>query len=186
MPLGGGVKMTASMYYSGQSGRPYTIVFYPNVNGDGRFNDLQYIPSSPSDLGISYTGKTYADLAAFMNSDPCLAQYVGKTIPRNACRAPWTNQLDARFAFKLPVKRVSTEVTLDVLNLLNLLDKNWGLMQYASYGEIEPVSTTPSTPTATSQIRVYNLSFLSAPGAQFSRDDLRSRWQMQLGVHVGF
>ena len=66
-------------------------------------------------------GRT-ATCSAVSERRPCLADFIGQIIPRNACRAPWTNTLDGRFAVQLPYKRFKTEVTLDVLNLINLFD----------------------------------------------------------------
>ena len=66
-------------------------------------NDLQYTPASASE--VTFTGGTYQDLLNFMQADECLGQYVGKVIPRNACRAPWQNQLDLRLNFGLPFEQ---------------------------------------------------------------------------------
>ena len=50
----------------------------------------------------------------FINEDPCLAQYVGTIMPRNACRAPWINTFDFRMALQLPpIGKVRTEVTAE-------------------------------------------------------------------------
>jgi len=176
---------TVSAYYSGQSGRPYTLMYFGDINGDGRTgstsNDLQYTPSSASEF--TFTGGSYQDLAQFMLSDDCLAQYVGKVIPRNACRAPWQNQLDARINVGLPFQRVKAEITLDILNVINMIDRYSGLQKYASFNAIQPV-----TPVLTNgQVTGYNIGFLTSPTFQkFSRDDLRSRWQMQLGGRIRF
>ena len=53
-----------------------------------------YLPTATD--ALTYTGGTYNDLLNFLTGgDGCLAEYVGQIIPRNACRAPWTNTLDA-------------------------------------------------------------------------------------------
>lgn len=181
-------KATVSVFYSGQSGRPYTLAFGRDVNGDGRgSNDLLYIPSSATDGGYTYTGGTYDDLLKFVSGDGCLKQYIGQTIPRNACRAPWTNTLDGRVAVALPFKKVKAEITLDALNLLNLLHSSWGQFQYASFNEITVIQPTPTSVTAINPFTGYNLSGLTSPTfTKFLRDDLRSRWQLQLGGRISF
>ena len=105
-----------------------------------QLNDLQYTPASASE--VTFTGGTYQDLLNFMQADDCLAKYMGKVIPRNACRAPWQNQLDMRFNFGLPFKRIKAEITLDVLNFINLLDSDKGLQRYATFNTIQPVTPT--------------------------------------------
>ena len=182
------------MFYSGQSGRPYTLTTSNDVNGDVRgTNDLLYIPSSPTEL-IYRNGTapaTYEDFISLIRADDCLADYIGTIIPRNACRAPWTNTFDGRVAVQLPFKRVKTEITLDMLNLINLFNSDKGLFEYMSFGQLSlyaPVSSAGNTTVTPTQPLVgYNLSSIMAPTfRKFLRDDLRSRWQMQLGARIRF
>jgi hypothetical protein len=181
-PVVMGSTITISAYYSGQSGRPYTLAYFGDVNGDGRTgNDLLYIPASASE--VAFTGGTFDDLLNFVRADSCLAEYVGKIIPRNACRGPWANNLDARINVGLPFKRVKAEITLDILNVLNLLNKDNGQQRYATFNEIQPVTPVLSN----GQITTYNIAFMTASSfTKFQTDDLRSRWQMQLGGRIRF
>jgi hypothetical protein len=182
------VKPGVSVFYAGQSGRPYTMVYTnSDVNGDGRNgNDLVYLPTATD--ALTYTGGTYNDLLNFLNGgDGCLGEYVGQIIPRNACRGQWTNTLDAKFKVELPYKRVRTELSLDILNLINLFDRTSGLVQYSSNNSITQPSTIPGSPTATSPVTGYNITTLVSPTfTRFLRDDLRSRWQIQMGARVRF
>ena len=66
IPLAKVVKPVISVFYSGQTGRPYTLVFSRDVNGDNRgSNDLVYIPTASD--AITYTGGTYQDLINWVN-----------------------------------------------------------------------------------------------------------------------
>ncbi|MEO6223524.1 MAG: carboxypeptidase regulatory-like domain-containing protein [Vicinamibacterales bacterium] len=186
IPFFGASTGTASLTYSGQSGRPFTLIYFGDVNGDGRTgsdsNDLLYIPASPTE--VTFTGGTYQQLVNFLQEDGCLDDYIGKIIPRNACRAPWSNNLDFRFAVGLPFQRVKAEVTLDVINLLNFLDPKWGIQEYTGFNSIAPVTPVLS---AAGQVTGYNIAFLTASSfRKWQRDDLRSRWQMQLGGRIRF
>jgi len=182
------VKPVLSFFYAGQSGRPYTLVYSnSDVNGDGRNgNDLVYIPNAND--ALTYTGGAYSDLINFLNGgDGCAGSFVGQIIPRNACRAPWTNTLDAKFKVELPYKRYRTELSLDVLNLINLVDRNRGVVRYSSNNNLQQPVTIPATPTLTSPVTAYNITTLVSPTFnRFNRDDLRSRWQIQLGARVRF
>lgn len=179
--LPGAATATASLYYSGQSGRPYTLRFFNDVNGDGRTSDLLYIPANASE--VTFTGGTYQNLINFIQEEGCLDEYIGQIIPRNVCRAPWQNQMDFAFKVGLPFQRVKAEITLDVLNVLNLLNSGWGLQEYTSFNSIAPVTATLTG----GQITAYNISFLTGSGfRRYNRDDLRSRWQMQLGGRLRF
>ena len=88
---------------------------------------------------------------------------------------------------QLPYKRFRTEVTLDVLNLINLFNSDKGLILYSSNNEMLQPSPVPSTPTLASPLTGYNIGTLVSPTfTRFNRDDLRSRWQIQLGARVRF
>ena len=187
IPVVWGITTTVSAYYSGQSGRPYTLRFFGDVNNDGRTgsnaNDLLYIPASASE--VAFTNGTYQDFINYINGDECLAKYIGQVIPRNACRAPWQNQLDMRLNFGLPFQRIKAEITLDVLNVINLWNSHKGLQRYATFNSIGPV-----TPVLTNgQVTAYNIAFMTNANfvdRGFNRDDLRSRWQLQLGGRIRF
>jgi hypothetical protein len=188
IPMPGDLTLTASAYYSGQSGRPWSANFASDFNGDVRTtNDLLYIPASASEP-ITYTNGTFEDLTNFVNAEPCLADYIGKAHVRNACRAPWINTFDMRLNVGLPFKRVKAEITWDLLNLLNLFDRQSGLLEYANFNDLLVVRPTISSTGATT----YNLANLfpngvfQTPQEQFTRNDLLSRWQMQLGARIRF
>ena len=186
VPFFKSVQPVVSMFYSGQSGRPYTLTYGNDVNGDNRTtNDLVYVPTATDPL--TYTGGTYSDLLSYLNGDPCLASFIGQIIPRNACRAPWQNTLDARFAVQLPYKRYRTELTVDVLNMINVFDAKSGLFQFENFGQDTRIRTVPSPPTASNPVTGYNIGLLTTSNfTRFLRDDLRSRWQVQLGARVRF
>lgn len=186
IPVGGGFTTTVSAYYSGQSGRPWSANYATDYNGDARTtNDLLYIPSNANEF--IFTNGTFDDLMAFVNAEPCLAKYIGKIHERNACRAPWINTFDMRVNVGLPFKRVKAEITWDLLNLINLFDRNNGLLEYANFNDLLVVRPTVTTTPIT-----YNLSNLflngvrQTPEEQFTRNDLLSRWQMQLGARIRF
>ena len=182
------VRPGVSVFYAGTSGRPYTMVYSnSDVNADGRNgNDLVYLPTATD--ALTYTGGTYNDLLLFVTGgDGCLGTFVGQILPRNACRAPWTNTLDAKFKVELPYKRYRTEISIDILNMLNLLDRFSGIINYASNNQIFQPVTIPASPTPTSPVTGYNITTLVSPTfTRFNRDDLRSRWQIQLGARVRF
>jgi hypothetical protein len=186
IPMWRSYKTTVSMFYSGQSGRPWTLTTNRDVNGDNRgTNDLLYIPASASEL--TFAGGTFEQFNQFIQADSCLAEYVGQIIPRNACRAPWTNTLDARVNVQLPFKRVRTEITADVLNVINLIDSKSGLYQYQSFGQLTLFTPVPGSVTASAPLRGYDIGGItSSTFRKFLRDDLRSRWQLQLGARLRF
>jgi hypothetical protein len=188
IPVGAGFTATASVFYSGQSGRPYSANYAFDYNGDARgTNDLLYIPASASEP-YAYTNGTFDDLMTWARSEKCLADFIGKTHERNACRSPWINTLDFRFNVGLPVKRAKVELTWDVLNLVNLFDRNAGLLEYANFNDflvVRPAFSSSGAVTYNLQNIVVN-GAVQTPEEQYTRNDLLSRWQMQFGARVRF
>jgi hypothetical protein len=189
LPLPAGFSATASVFYSGQSGRPWSANYGFDFNGDGGgTNDLLYIPASASE-GYNFTQGTFDDLMAFVNAEKCLSDYIGKIHERNACRSPWQNTLDFKFNLGLPIKRAKVELTWDVLNVLNLMDHESGVLRYANFNDLLVVrpSVSSSTGVVTYDLRnIFTNGVRQDPEGLFTRNDLLSRWQMQFGARVRF
>ena len=117
------------------------------------------------------------------------SEYIGRIHERNVCRAPWINTLDFRFNVGLPFRRVKAEITLDVLNMINLFDSQAGLLEYANFNDLLVVRPTINNTTGAITYDLRNI-FLNGqvqtPEQQFIRADLPSRWQMQLGGRIRF
>ena len=80
------------------------------------------------------------------------------------------------------------ELTWDVLNLLNLVDSENGVLEYANFNDLLVVRPDVRTPG----VVVYDLQNLFLNGVRqnsrdkFTRNDLFSRWQMQFGARIRF
>jgi hypothetical protein len=174
--------LTISAFYSGQSGRPYTLSYSRDVNGDGRgFNDNLYLPASADE--VTLTGGSYDDLLAFLQTDDCLASQIGTIMERNSCRSPWNNTLDARLNFGLPFRTVKAEVTLDILNVLNLFGKDNGVFEYVNFNQVTIFNPSVSG----GQVNSIGIAPLAAQDFNpYTIGDLRSRWQLQLGGRIRF
>ena len=125
---------------------------------------------------------------AFVNAEECLSAYVGQIHERNACRSPWQNTLDFKFNLGIPVKRAKVELTWDVLNLLNLIDSESGVLRYANFNDLLVVRPSfASDGTVTYDLRnLFVDGVRQTPEEQFTRNDLLSRWQMQFGARIRF
>lgn len=116
--------------YIGISGRPFSLIINGDVNGDGTSNnDLAFVfdPNDPS---------TPTDIAAAMkrvlaNPENRAKEYItenlGRIASRNGGWSPFRSQVDMRLARDFSLMRgQAVEVTLDVFNLANLLNSEWG------------------------------------------------------------
>jgi hypothetical protein len=196
-----------SFVYEGLSGQPLTYLYGQgsDLNNDGSTgNDLLYIPRDVRDsreiilvptvpaAGGAPDTRSVAtiqdQLDAFINNDPYLSSHRGQYVERFAARLPWTHQIDMRIAqtfyFQAGGKRNSLEVSFDVINVGNLLNREWGNQYTVLNNAIEllkveskaagqqPTFSFPTSFTTT------NRSYDIAPFA--------SRWQGQLGVRYTF
>lgn len=127
-PVVAGFRLSAR--YVGSTGRPFSFVVNGDINGDeANANDLAFI-FNPDDPG------TPANVAASMrrvlaNPDNVardyLATHLGQIAGRNAVFAPWNARVDVRLGKTLPIVRgQAAELTVDIFNFLNLLDRDWG------------------------------------------------------------
>lgn len=183
--LGGGFRSWASLFYNGQDGRPYGIVFNGDANGDGvTNNDLIFVPASADQVNV--INGTWEQLDAFLNADPAASKNRGKIMPRNTARAPWSNQLDFRYAVNVPTgSKAKVEITADVINLLNLFNKDWGWQYWPPFPS---GGALIGYGTVVNGKETFNLNTITSPNFQgaFDRSDLRSRWQAQFGARVRF
>jgi len=189
---------TFSMFYGGRSGRPYSTTYnYFDANGDAASgNDLVYVPANQNEvIFVSSSGVALADQAGawasfdtFISGDPGLDGNRGKIAPRNASRAPWVHTLDMRLAQDLPVPVVNghrLQLTVDVINLLNLFDHNAGKSYYVSNQNDTPWTLQGSNygvDPATGKMRIR---WSDRPN-RFALSQLGSRWQIQAGVRYSF
>ncbi len=197
-----GFATTLSLFYTGRSGNPFSYIYYGDVNGDGNYeNDLVYVPKNVApggdiNLVVGHYDATlkaevydpapasaYTQLGNYINADPYLSKYKGQIVPRNGGRAPWQGTLNLRLAQDIPtVDGQSIEFTVDVLNVLNLLNHSWGYIQTVPYGTYTMLNyegmNAQNQPT-------FALS-LPKTGEPWSADPFYSRWQLQLGARYNF
>jgi hypothetical protein len=181
------------LFYGGRSGRPYSSTYnYSDANGDASSgNDLVYVPNALGDVILTDSkGNALADQAAawalldaFISRDAGLNAARGSIVPRNASREPWYHGLDARIAQDIPVpglKDHRLQITLDIVNVLNLINNEWGKLQYVS--NQNDVPWTYKGKDASGKEKIY----FTDRANIFSINQLGSRWQMQLGLRYSF
>jgi outer membrane receptor for ferrienterochelin and colicin len=130
-----------SLIYVAKSGERYSVTFdevgYNSVGGSNRFYSdysLAYIPTGASDPNVVFTSPAVA--AAVMNhiNSTGLANYKGTYAPRNAFQGPDYRRVDLRITQDIGLwKDHKLTVYFDVLNLLNLLDDDKGIVREYSF-----------------------------------------------------
>lgn len=179
---------TLSLVYEGRTGRTYSWVFEGDANGDGfTGNDLFYMPNGPTDPKVRWLSTAERDAFFAFASANGLNQYAGKVLPRNSERSPWNQTLDLTIRQRIPLggKKFYAEVYFQMINLANLLNDEWGLIEEVPFTYRRTIAGT-TYDTATNQyVYIFNGSTLD--GVPTVADETnQSRWQGKFGVTVKF
>jgi len=194
---------TISVFYDGQAQGRFSYVYSSNIVRDGAgSNNLIYVPKDPSEITFvdqTVSGKTWsaadqsAAFFAYVNQDKYLKTRKGQYAERNGALMPWRNQFDVKvmqeFFIKVGGKRNTIQVSLDILNAGNLLNKNWGIADFYNQNNILVPNNVNSvvaggTVKPTYKLNPYNNEMLKTT----YRDNLgyASTYSMQLGIRYIF
>jgi len=184
-----------SMVYVGESGQPYSYTYNGDVGGDGSFgNNLIYVPRDQSEIRFREEGgitpeQSWQNFNDFIERVPCLRENRGQVIERGACREPWFNRFDLRIAQNVTTFREqNAQITLDILNVGNLLNRNWGRQEFISNESDSPLVLTNRNQAQVGEDgQVRHLYRAFAPREDiYSISNLASRYQIQLGLRYSF
>lgn len=192
----GDYNTSVSMFYEGRSGRPYSYTFDNDANGDGRANDLLYIPKDLTDVVFGSAAEA-AGFWAFVNSNDYLSQHKGEVAERNAAHGRWVNQFDMRISQEIPgfMEGHKAEIALDILNVGNLLNKKWGSVEEMSfpgyrgiveYGGICGAGGAPLTGTCVGNAGKYVYRYNGPDALNIYDDKGISRWAAQISFRYKF
>ncbi len=198
---------TIGLYFEAAPNGVTSYVYNGDVNNDGNnANDLIYIPRTASEIALvnsaPNTGTGFIDtrtaaqiwgqLNNFINQDKYLSSHRGSVAQANAVVLPFFKKLDMNVTQNISVKvgkeRHAVQVSLDILNLGNLLNKQWGSVKVPSVTNFltyRGLAADGKTPTYSftyqnegNQIP-YTNSFVNSTS-------IASRWQMQIGFRYLF
>jgi len=180
----------AAVIFTARSGLPYAYTSNSDLNGDGNTgNDLLYIPRDPGDITLANPAD-WDRLNAFIVSEPCLRDQRGRIMERNSCRNPWQKFVDIRLGKTIPLlSGQSLQLTADVFNFANLLNKEWGLVRETSaFEELNFLSMT-GYDTRNTPTQADDRPRLSVPAVLPFQQRVSvgsSRWRIQLGGKYTF
>jgi hypothetical protein len=188
-----------SLIYNGVSGTPFTYVVSGDANADGVFgNDLVYVPKNRADITMDGNGGSVAGFGtaaqqdsvynifnSYIINEPCLENNRGRLQPRNACRNPWQNYLNARLSWAIPtVSGHTLEITADMLNVLNFINSGWGLIRQTGTGFEEQNLIQQTGYDAANGRGIYALAIPVKNAVTLN--SIGSRWVFQLGTRYTF
>ncbi|MCH4147328.1 MAG: carboxypeptidase regulatory-like domain-containing protein [Prevotella sp.] len=197
---------TIGLIYQAKSGAPYTIYYYGDVNGDGsNGNDLLFIPTDEqidkmgfeatsynknaltnAVFGSDYSGKTLTQdmqrqlMKYWMGTDSYLKNHRGEYYKRYADNLAFEHHFDVHFAqkysFKVAGQINALELSFDIINIGNLLNKDWG----HTYGDGFGIYQSP--------VNYQGGGVYQFTGGYATRNysDYYSRWRGQIGLKYTF
>lgn len=172
-----------SLFYEGYnigfiSSYSYSRVSYlmNNVSGGTGASQLIYIPTATELQGMPFTSEeNKAAYEAFIASDKYLSKHRGQYSERNGALAPFLNRINFRVAhdwyFNIAGKKQTIEIGLDIKNVGNLLNSNWGVYKQMTTNTILKYADGAYTFTQP-EWKPYN--------------NLTSTWQMLLSARWAF
>jgi hypothetical protein len=184
--------ITTSFFLRARSGTPYAYTIDGDANADSvATNDLAYIPRDSIDITLS-NPRAYAAFDAFIDSEPCLRRQRGHIMTRNSCRNPSVYALDARVAKTLSIGHQSVELSADLFNLPNMLNRDWGLVRESTNAETKRrlliVSAASGWDPVANRPR-YTVPTVNGQPLMPSRNAVvidASRWRIQAGARYSF
>jgi hypothetical protein len=196
---------TISLFIDSHTNGNTSYTYAGDLNGDGATNDLLYIPRDVSEMNFASfscnaatcgTARTVTPaeqataFEAFIQQDDYLRKHRGEYAVRNALFFPMVTRADLSFAQEiftdLVGKRNSLQIRADVVNVGNLLNKDWGHGQRILGGNGQ-ILTNPGVDAqgrATYRLKIVNQKFIDKtfePTA--GRTDV---YEVRLGVTYTF
>ncbi len=195
-----------SLFYSGTNTGRLSYTDSQDMNGDGAKSDLLYIPASKDELifkdvidkggAVTYTIADQAtDFWNFIEGNSYLTSRKGKYAERFGDLAPWLNRFDFKVAQKFKYmandRIMGIEVSLDILNVGNLLNSNWGTYKYMAIRNYDNVNLLSFSGANSENIPTFKVNANSSEDFANKTDwtnslSTASTWGMQLGVKVTF
>jgi Carboxypeptidase regulatory-like domain len=200
------------MYFEAAPNGVTSYIYNGDLNGDGNNNDLIFVPAAANQITLVKSGsgglgtgtstdvrtaaQQWAQLNAFINQDNYLSAHRGEVAKANSVILPYFKKLDLNITQDISIKtgknadadRHTLRLSLDILNVGNLLNKYWGVVKsptvtnFLRYEGLGADGKTPSfsfTQQDATNLTPYVNSFANSTS-------IASRWQMQFGIRYLF
>jgi hypothetical protein len=203
---------SVSLFYNGQDGLPFSYVYADDggllTNDDPGLDEnrnLIFVPASQNDIVFgelvddgmggqtiveaANSAQQWSALDAYISADDYLSERRGQYAERNGGRMPFESILDFRAAQEFFInsggKRHRLEVSIDIFNFSNFLNKDWGRRHQVSDNQnfqlINFVGFLPGTNTPS-----FSFSDPGEPWSIIQSGVNSARWSARLGLRYSF
>jgi hypothetical protein len=200
----GALASTFSLVYNGQSGNPFSYVYSTGPvrdQGTGETNDLIFIPTADQIKAMTFVtssapytltpGQQAQAFEDYIAQDNYLSKNRGKYAERNGARLPFTNIIDVKFVqdfnVKLNNKKYQFQLTYDIFNFTNMMNRNWGRTYFMSNDQFALVKYQGATGSTIPSYSFSPIANNTPWGISSSTTPSYSaRWVSQLGLRFKF
>ncbi len=191
---------SVSLFWEGRTLGNASYVVGGDLNGDGgTSNDLIYIPATKAEMNFqSFTasGKTFTPAQqadaweAYILQDEYLSANRGKYAQRGAVIMPMVFRADLSFAQQLFTniggKRNTLEFRVDILNVGNLIDADYGVGKTFNSTQPLVVGSPAASADGRPQYRMRNLGANLVTETYRATAGVSDVWRMQFGLRYIF
>ena len=185
-------KLHIGLFYTAYSPAGYSYVYTNDMNGDGVVGDLMYIPRDDSEIQfVDYKGTSAEEQRrafwAFVDQDPYLRSHKGRYAGANEARAPFVHRIDLRAAKDFETRIGTFQVSMTVLNVMNIFNDNWGIEQVNSACNGSRILNYEGTdPEGRPRFSMYHASGKMPEHTYEYLPTSSQTWRIQLGIKYFF
>ena len=125
------------IYEAWRGGANYSYMLANDMNGDGYNYDALYIPTDKeiSDNEFRFVSDKDRDrFLAYVKNDKYLSSHRGEYAEAYSVYSPWVHRVDFSYKHDFKVKAGDSvnklQLSLDVKNILNIFNSNWGVSKF--------------------------------------------------------
>jgi len=191
---------TVSIFYTGKSGSPYSFVYNNEATSDlstsAGNEDLIFVPANQSDINLvdidggATAAQQWASLDAFIEGNDYLSSRRGDYAEANEVRTPFEGVMDLKIIQDFYVggknggSKHNFQITFDVFNFTNLINKNWGRRYFVGGNTFRLLQSSRND----DGVLEYNF---TVPNGNNTFNIVQSgtysaRWNAQLGLRYSF
>jgi len=180
-------------YVMGNVGTAFGGTFLADFGseGDNPGSQLFYVPTGANDPLVSGDAAFLADLNTFIDRDACLRGSRGSIVARNSCQTGFTQVWSLRFLQEVGIGDAGRklELILDIENIGNLLNDDWGRVESYTAPSNVPVANVAISEDGSQYIYSPTGAYVGNPMSVVPRPEialLPSVYRIQLGARFRF
>lgn len=199
---------TLSLVYQGyQTGR-WSYTYSNDLNGDGNSSDLMYIPATDAEITFADYSNTSGVVVMtadeqrvafwnYVNNNKYLSKHKGEYAERFGHVQPWIHRFDVKLLQDIFTnfgtdRKYTLQISVDMLNVGNLLNDEWGTYSFnplANFENVRPLTVV--TRGSDTQVPVYRLNATSFADFETKTTlsksiNTSSTWGCLLGIRLIF